>query len=432
MTVDRSGALVVAWQESVGALLGAVVAREVGGGFELRSPSAGTPGFHGDLKLAAAGDGALLVAWQHHDGESDLRAKVWLESGEVIAPNGHERFSFAPYGYQHEVAAGDEGEMLLVWNQGLDGGARRGVCVARRLPGELDFARPAGPYDVLSARLFFSNEPEIVRNARGDALVTWFESTGGKLATFASERWGFDGSFSHPGAEHFLSPTEGDVDAPEPAIAEDGSAAVVWRQARPDVTMATYLATRTASGQWTTPANIDDPFSVPADFVWNTRIAFTPTGDLYVAWEEKRGDDLAIRLAHRDSSGRWLAAGTAPLRLSREGFRAIDPVLAVGRDGGVVAAWREEIDGVWRAMARRSSAHFRADTTATTALSNDEAGGSEETEALAESLLWDARTTLSEANAGDASGVKVAIGGDGERVVVAWGQAGRIRLATVD
>ncbi len=417
VAVGPSGRIAIAWQESVGQQTAAVLARETESGFELTSPSAATSGHHGELELAAAGDGALLVSWRRLVTMPEVRAQLVLPSGEAIVPDGAELISAPGTGHEHEAIGAADGELLLVWNQGRDNGERRGVFVARRAPGSLSFERPAVPAGTLSALIKFSNEPAIARNTRGDALIAWYESVGEKLHTFVSERWGLEGAFSRPGAEHPLSPAGGDVENPEPAVAEDGSAAVVWRQVRADGTMAAFLATRTVDGAWTKPSSLEDTFSTPADFAWNTRVAFTPGGDLFVVWEDRRGEDAAVRLSHRAPRGSWVATGRAPLRISTEGRPAIAPVLAVSPEGGVVVVWRELVDGEWHVLARRGA---------------PVSAGAEGDAELEEAARWDAPTMLSQAGLGDASGPRLAAGGENSRVVAAWSQAGRIRLATVE
>jgi hypothetical protein len=242
-------------------------------------------------------------------------------------------------------------------------------------------------------------------------VVTWFESIGEKLRVMSSDRYGLEGPFTFAHDEDAVSPPEGDVENPEPAVAEDGRAAIVWRQVLPDGKMAAFLSERSRTGSWSKPA-INEPLGPVGDNVWNTRIAFARSGDLYVTWEQKVGDDWAILLAHRDASGRWVAPGSSPLRLSAQ--QAIEPVMRVAPDGTVVVAWRARVGSHFRVMARRSSV---------------------EAEGATEAERWSQAVTLSE-EGGDAGTPALAVArepsGRGYRYVAAWTQDGRVKSASLD
>jgi hypothetical protein len=89
--------------------------------------------------------------------------------------------------------------------------------------------------------------------------------------------------------------------------------------------------------------------------------------------------------------------------LSSPTAQAITPALAVGDDGAVLVAWAEEASGAFRVAARRGGS-----------------GGEP----------WGPVEVLSPELEGDASNPAVALGGAGERALVAWtqGRFGRERL----
>jgi len=129
-------------------------------------------------------------------------------------------------------------------------------------------------------------------------------------------------------------------------------------------------------------------------------------------WEQKIGEDWSILLAHRDASGRWVAPGDAPLRLSAQA--AIEPVMKVAPDGTVVVAWRARVGSRFRVMARRSSV---------------------QAEGVTEGERWSQAVVLS-GEGGDAGTPALAVARDatsrGHRFVAAWTQDGRIYSASLD
>ncbi len=413
LDIDRANHVWLAYETARLTGSDIVLARELGSGWEFDVPSAGLGDYNYEARLAAVDEEHAMLVWTRSGAALDMQnhVRVGVGGGKLAEPPGGARFSFLPYAYQNEVYAHADGELFLTWNQGLDYGERRGVCVARRADGEAEFARPKNQLDVLSRSFIFSNNPEVSRNERGDAVMAWYESIGERLRVMPSERDGADGPFRIAKDEDALSPPEGDVENPEPAVANDGRAVIVWRQVLPSGKMAVFLSERPYRGAWSRPT-IDEPFSEVVDNAWNTRAVFAPSGDLYIAWEQKIGEDWAIMLAHRDPGGRWIASGTDAVRLSQQ--PAVEPVLRVAADGTVVVAWLSRFGSRWRMMARRSAT---------------EAAG------LREVDRWSPAVALSSDDA-DASSPALAVAREatsrGHRFVAAWAQDGRIVTSTLD
>ncbi len=412
--IDRMGRAWLAFEEQAYGGTGIVVARETGVAWSERAVSLGVDGFNSEPRLSVVDDAHAALVWLQSSeaGERAVAVRVGLGDGDFGEPPGGGQFSFPPYALQTSALAHPDGEVVVTWNQGMDAGLRRGICVATRDAGASEFRRPSSAQDVLSVSFIYSNHPELARNERGDMVLTWFESVGSKLRVMASERAGVAGPFTHARDEDALSPPEGDVENPEPAVAEDGRAAIAWRQVLPGGKMAVFLAERTRDGVWTRPG-IDEGFSVPVDLAWNTRIAFARTGDLYVTWEQKVGDDWAVMLAHRDAEGRWLAHGREPMRLS--GQRGIAPVLKVAADGTVVVLWRGYSGSHWRVLMRRSAVDAKG---------------------LREVDRWSNALALS-APGSDASAATLAVARQpsldgGHRYVAAWSQGAQVFLASID
>lgn len=410
--IDLGGRVWLAYEEAHATESSVILARETPAGWDLTSPSLGLGGQNQEARVAAVDDEHSVVAWLR-TGVVDLQTvvSVGVKGGSMVEPPGGGLFSFAPWAYQHEALAHADGELAVTWNQGLDAGHRRGICIATREAGASEWKRPKNQLDVLSRSFIFSNNPEFARNDAGDMVVTWFESIGEKLRVMPSERYGLSGPFTVALDEDALSPPEGDVENPETAVAEDGRAVIVWRQVMPDGRMAAFLSERPNRGAWSRPT-IDEPFGPIADNAWNTRVAFARTGDLYVVWEQKDGDDWSILLAHRDASGKWIAPGSSPLRLSAQ--PAIEPVLRVAADGTVVVMWRARVGAHFRVVARRSSVHAEGAT---------------------EAERWSSADVLSE-DGQDAGTPALAVARDaterGHRFVAAWSWDGRIVTSSLD
>lgn len=405
--VTPSGEVVVAWLRPAAPLVLSVIAAHEGEGFALRSPTAPLIGSTSELHVATGGEGSVALVWRRaSDGQTFIEASARTADGrwrDEPLP-----LSFPPDGGEPDVAVGDDGEILVAWNQWT--GSNYGVAVARRPAGREVFERPDHPFDVVSPLVQFSNDPEIVINTQGDAIISWYQSLGDELVTLISERDGRTGTFSKASLGTSLSPAGDPVEDPVVDIADDGRAVVAWRQ-EVGSRAAVFLAERDEDGVWTTPASAAETFSSAVDEVWNVRVALAADGSLYVAWESHDGSDVAVMVAHRDASGRWLASGRDPVRLSSSSARAIEPVLALGDDGHVVAAWTELTQPEWRVVARRTAT-----------------GG----DVSAEETRWSPPEQLSVSGDGAASDVDLAVGGSHDRVAATFVQGGRLQLSTVD
>jgi hypothetical protein len=370
-----------------------VVAAEEAEPPRLREPARALAGTSYPPRVAVGAAAEAMVTWRQGDGrEGRVFRSVRAGAGTWVDPAGaSSAVSFAPDAYEPVVVIGADGEVLHAWNQWKSPGY--GIALARRAPGAAAFEEPAGARDVLSPDLFFSNLPLVARNDRGDAVVSWYQSTGAALRVYASERFGPNGRFSRPSPEQALSPEGGAVEGPAPAVAPSGEAAVAWQQEPPQGGQAVYLALRDRAGRWTLPAG---PFAPPADDVGDVRVAYAPSGELHLVWQEKRGQAIAVMAAARAPDGHW----SAPAALSQPGVRSIEPELAVGADLAVVVHVRLDPDG-WKIVARRRAAG-----------------------------TWSEPEVLSAAG-GNAAAPTVAIGG-ADRAVAAWTQDGRIHLSSFE
>jgi len=330
---------------------------------------------------------------------------------------GGEALSFEQSAYSPDVAVGPEGEVVTVFCQVA--GERHGVAVVRQHDGGLH--GPESVQDLLSPAILFSNEPRIVINAQGEALVSWYQSVGASLNVFVSEGSSLHGGFSRPGSDEQLSLDHpgaegGDgmfLDDSIPAISSGGERAVVWTQPTALGESGVFLATRKPHADWQRPVSFEDVFTASGRVTRCPQMAFSAGGDLYVTWlEVSPSGSRRVQLAHRDRMGAWLATGREPLTLSLDD-RASCPVLETGKDGGVVVSWKEQAAGdadvvyVVRSSDQPSSISEVARWTSAAALNTP-----------------DPQTTVGSLSLG--------VGGLDDRIAVAWIAAGRLQLATFD
>jgi hypothetical protein len=412
--LDGHGKALLGWEVDAPDLSGIVVAEERAAGvFTLRSPT-----IHvvtdpvvanaGQTHVAAGADGEAVVTWSQGGGNDIgyIFASARDAAGHWSDPaTTSDSFSFQPKATQPFVTTSPRGEWILAWNQWYD--LHYGVALADRPPGQATWIRPKQGNDVLSVPIFYSNAPQVALDSRGAGLIVWFQSTGGPLMVYASERATAEGEFSRPAKDDFLSAAGAPVDShpianPRPALSEQGEAAVVWTQEDGTGAIPVFLATRGKDGVWSRPTGLSDSFSPAVGTARCAQLAFSPRGELTVLWYQDLGEGDAVFAARRDAAGQWLDDGKHPMRLSATDAIAYAPALAVGPGGGVVAAFTEEAKGKARIVARRTGS----------------------------ALPWSDEEPLSPEGQAVADPA-VAIG-PGDRAVVAWAQGpfGKARIAT--
>ncbi|APR76489.1 Hypothetical protein A7982_01836 [Minicystis rosea] len=312
--------------------------------------------------LVAGFDGAAVFAWSVVAGSEQVlylserdASGAWKEPASPA-----DSFSFPTTAYEPRLATNQAGEWILAWNQWRST-PNYGVSVAQRESSSAPWSMPSGPDDVLSININYSNAPVIALNDAGQAIITWYQSLGGPLRAFVSERKGLGEPFSHVTMSDMLSPDGAPVDsdpvaAVKPAIFADGSAAAAWAQENGKGDTLVYLATRDAAGTWTRPRDLDDAFSMTTGYARGVQIAFGPRGDLYVVWYQDTGDGDAVYAARRRSDGTWAEDGRHPVRISSAGATGLIPKIAIGPEGGAVVVWSERaIAGApFRVAARRT------------------------------------------------------------------------------
>ncbi len=399
--VASDGGICVAWVSTDDGA--AVTAAHEDDGFVPAQPEAdGSRPSH--VRVAGGTDGQVDVVWRAATG-----MKTTIRHGRRVggAWRWDERaLSLGDVANEPEVIASASSEVLAVWNQWT--GVNWGIAVGRSI-GDTPLSRPADIYDVLSPLKNHSNNPDAALNPDGRAVLTWFQAAAGKLMTFVSERDAGSSYFSHPGPEQVVSPSGTDVDNPVIAMSPSGTAAAAWQQITSAGTFNLLLASRDAAGEWRNPTSLDDRLADATDVLYNVDIAFVATGDLYVVWQARSGEDKGVFAMHRAPDGTWLTPPGEPFRLSDPDVAAFDPSLAVG-ERGVIVSWTERnAEDEFRVVARRSAAGLLG----------------------AESARWGTTTQLS--TAGLASGGShVAIGGPDDRAACVWTEEGRGLLATID
>lgn len=310
-----------------------------------------------ELDLAAGPEGESVVVFRQGGflGAADTDGAIFAmrQTASGMLLDASEPLSPGIDAYQPRAVIGAKGTTFITWNQWT--GANYGVAHASLAKVDSPIQAFTSVDDVLSQPIFFSNAPRPAMASDGSLVVTWYQSVAGPLLAFVSERSGAEGALSRPTPEQHLSSAEAPLSAIQPtfnptaAIHDDGRAAVFWTQEDNEGHIAVYLARRSADGVWAKPSSLQDSLGPRTGTACCGQVAISPDGPLAAVWEQ----DGEIRLSLENADGSFVTTPGEGQVLSSPGALALDTFVVYGPSGAGLITYREEIDGVFQAVAHR-------------------------------------------------------------------------------
>jgi hypothetical protein len=183
-----------------------------------------------------------------------------------------------------DVGADAVGSAVAVWTR-FPGGPLRDIAARR-----FDVARGWGTVVTVASRRPYPEYPRVAVDAAGNALAVWHEAAdGGQLEVWAA--WFAAGSgWGHP--QRLQSPTAWGADVPGVAMDGRGNGIAVWRRGDGDQRIV-WAARFQPTGGWGPPEPIGAGPSARPE-VGPVAIALSPGGDGAAAWQQWDGTRLAI------------------------------------------------------------------------------------------------------------------------------------------
>jgi len=180
--------------------------------------------------------------------------------------------------------------------------------------------------------------PAIATDRLGNAVAVWKDlRTGNNALAFA-----FLPSFVRQWSENALIPNTqlpGTLGNPAVAIGARGEVIVVWNDDR-DGEYDIYVSRRLPGGSaWSAPERINDEPPVPVP-QRNPDVAVGPDGTVYVVWEDDRGGAPPDIFWSQNKSGTPGWRPSARVNTDAAGIQA-QPALTVDGDGNVYVAWMD-------------------------------------------------------------------------------------------
>jgi hypothetical protein len=228
--------------------------------------------------------------------------------------------------YSAQLGIDGEGDATAAWTEAIGGHS-----VLRSAE------RPVGgtwsaPFSV-SGSTAEAEEPTLVENEAGDAVLAWRERSETTEAIQASVRMAGGGW----GAVETFDPLGTNAREPAVAIDPDGNVAVAWTEGGGSTEI--EAATMEANGAWSEP----EPLSSPSENGVEAEVTVTVGGSVTVAWVGTAGGNDHVVLASKEFGGTWV--GEPPLSTGSSATERIN--LASEPSGEVVAVWSRMSGGIY-------------------------------------------------------------------------------------
>ena len=290
--------------------------------------------------VAVGPSGAAVAVWQDYRasaasnpfGEIDIYASRWDPVSQTWAANVRVNDVATGQQYKPSVAVDGSNNAYAVW-------------VDRRNSGRLDiyFSKRSATTGLWSSNVRVNtstsfnsqDQPTIAVSPSGDAIALWTRTANNKLNVW-SARLPAGGTTWGPEVRVTSNQTTA-KQGPKVAIGPTGIAYAVWMDPSVGNADIWYATLPAGSSTWSTNSKVsDDPgtaFQGPAD------IAVDGSGNVLVAWTDRRATPSQLRVRRLPAGGSWGASTI----VAADGGNS--PSLAVRSDGRAYVAWHDGNSG---------------------------------------------------------------------------------------
>jgi hypothetical protein len=291
-----------------------------------------TNGPNVSFAMAPSGEAVLVWAQENRSIHAVTRRSDGNWSAPTIIYEG--QFVEAP-----SVAIDGSGGAITTWES--ETGSSKGVDAASLEGGVWSAAV------VLEASTRSKARQTAAISSTGDGFVAWEEYAAPgwitKVATRVADAW--VGTSKVPGGSETGA-------IPNIAVTGAGEAIVVWREGEQ-----MQASSRPLGGEWTTPT----PISVTETITSQAALGVTAAGEVIAVWSGSSGEARHVQAATRSAAGLWQSPTTLDVA---SGGDLDAPRLAVGANGGGVAAWASSQSELLADNEVRETTHLRAATVA--------------------------------------------------------------------
>lgn len=288
--------------------------------------------------LAMSDNNDIVIAWrQEYAGfwriyKSEYRSGVWTHPLDLT-------FSISPDGSNAsdpQVVMADNGDTVIAWMQwnGAHWQAYVSECRGGYWTHPLDLTGSISP-DGQNI-----DDLGVAMNGDGNVIIVWNQSSGVQKQVFMSECQG--GIWSHPAdLNDSISPGGGETDDPAVVMNASGDAVIAWEQ---EVGTWKIYKSEYRSGVWTHPANTGENINPAGPNAWGIALDLSENGECVIAWEQNDGVNWRIFMSEY-RSGTWIHPANLTHAISPSGSDVNGAALAMDGYGGTVIAWEQPSGG---------------------------------------------------------------------------------------
>ncbi len=253
----------------------------------------------------------------------------WLHPQDLhdyISPSG-------PDALNPKVAMDDNGDAILVWQQ--SDGTKSQIFKSEYRDGV--WVHPSSLSDNISPDVENAQNPLVVMDNNGNAIIVWRQSDGAKIQIFKSEYR--NGAWTHPSSlSDNISPDGQDVENPDAAMDDNGNAIIVWQQQ--DGTNKQIFMSEFRANVWNHPDDLNDNISPGGQHAVYPKVAINK-GNAIIVWHQLDGSKLQVFMSEFRMRT-WTHPRKLTDNISPDGEHAQWPQAAMDNNGNALIAWEQE------------------------------------------------------------------------------------------
>jgi hypothetical protein len=286
-------------------------------------------------------NGNALVVWEQDDGtEYSIFSVLYMVGVGWGTAELVEQIDTGPAS-KPQVAADPIGYATAVWEQ--DDGVRINVYASRYMFGTGAWSEPVR---VSNDGGSIAN-PQVAMDSNSNAIAAWQQTEGGRVNLYASRYNIGTGLWS---AQTLIESRTEDALYPQVAMDPAGNAILVWQQSNGTRVSIYYSRYNAGTGLWSAPALLETDDSQNAA---NPQVAMDPAGNAIAVWAQRMTSATRISIHFsRYNVGTGLWSAPALLEADETGDAA-NPQVAMDSYGNAIAVWQQTVGGVVNIYANR-------------------------------------------------------------------------------
>jgi uncharacterized protein YheU (UPF0270 family) len=279
--------------------------------------------------------GNAVVVWEQMNGSVSCILKSEYRNGSWVHPSSATQYINPGSTSAHKpIAAMDDlGNAIIVWEQS-DGSHTR-IYKSEYRAGA--WSHPVILLNSISPDGTPAQNPRVVMNNQGEAIITWEQTDGIVSRIFKSDyrnnAWNNPSSLSDN-----ISPDGTDATLPQAAMDDNGNAVIVWQQS--DHYYSQIFMSEYRGNAWQHPANLNNNVSPDGTSAQNPQVVMNRKGEAIITWEQNDGSASQIfKSEYRNSA--WNHPANLSDNISPDDSGNFEPKAAMDNAGNAIIVWKQ-------------------------------------------------------------------------------------------